>query len=105
MGAGPLDLFRRVLLPGALPALISGLKLGMAHSWRTLVAAEMLAALSHGLGYMIFAARSYMDVSTMFVGIVCLAVIGLLIEHAIFGTLESMTIGRWHSSGKVRGTR
>jgi NitT/TauT family transport system permease protein len=46
-----------------------------------------------------------MDVSTMFVGIVCLAVIGLLIEHAIFGTLESMTIGRWHSSGKVRGTR
>ncbi|MBN9280433.1 MAG: ABC transporter permease subunit, partial [Hyphomicrobium sp.] len=105
MGAGPLDLFRRVLLPGALPALISGLKLGMAHSWRTLVAAEMLAALSYGLGFMIFAARSYMDVSTMFVGIVCLAVIGLLIEHVIFGTLEKMTVARWHSSGKVRGTR
>jgi len=105
MGAGPMDLFRRVLLPGALPALISGLKLGMAHSWRTLVAAEMLAALSYGLGYMIFAARSYMDVSTMFVGIVCLAVIGLLIEHAIFGTLERMTVARWHSSGKVRGAR
>lgn len=105
MGAGPIDLFRCVLLPGALPALIAGLKLGMAHSWRTLVAAEMLAALSHGLGYMIFAARSYMDVSTMFVGIVCLAVIGLTIEHAIFGTLESKTIGRWHSTGKVRGAR
>ncbi len=105
MGAGPMDLFWRVLLPGALPALISGLKLGMAHSWRTLVAAEMLAALSYGLGYMIFSARSYMDVSTMFVGIVCLAVIGLLIEHVIFGTLERMTVARWHSSGKVRGTR
>lgn len=105
MGAGPKDLFRRVLLPGALPALISGLKLGMAHSWRTLVAAEMLAALSYGLGYMIFSARSYMDVSTMFVGIVCLAVIGLLIEHVIFGTLERMTVARWHSSGKVRGAR
>lgn len=101
MGAGPLDIFRRVLLPGALPALISGLKLGMAHSWRTLVAAEMLAALSHGLGYMIFAARSYMDVSTMFVGIVCLAIIGMLIEHAVFGPLESLTVRRWHSSGKV----
>lgn len=105
MGAGSIALFRRVLLPGALPALIAGLKLGMAHSWRTLVAAEMLAALSHGLGYMIFAARSYMDVSTMFVGIACLAVIGLIMEHAIFGTLESKTIGRWHSSGKVRGAR
>jgi NitT/TauT family transport system permease protein len=101
MGAGPADIFRRVLLPGSLPALISGLKLGMAHSWRTLVAAEMLAALSHGLGYMIFAARSYMDVSTMFVGIVCLAIIGMLIEHAVFGPLEALTVRRWHSTGKV----
>lgn len=101
MGAGPADIFRRVLLPGSLPALISGLKLGMAHSWRTLVAAEMLAALSHGLGYMIFAARSYMDVSTMFVGIVCLAIIGMLIEHAVFGPLESLTVRRWHRTGKV----
>ena len=101
MGAGPTDIFRRVLLPGSLPALISGLKLGMAHSWRTLVAAEMLAALSHGLGYMIFAARSYMDVSTMFVGIVCLAIIGMLIEHAVFGPLETLTVRRSHSTGKV----
>lgn len=105
MGATRLDVFRRVLLPGALPALMSGLKLGMAHSWRTLVAAEMLAALSHGLGFMIFAARSYMDVSTMFVGIVCLAVIGMLIEHAVFGPLEALTVRRWHATGKVGGRR
>lgn len=105
MGATPIDIFRRVLLPGALPALISGLKLGMAHSWRTLVAAEMLAALSHGLGYMIFAARSYMDVSTMFVGIVCLAIIGMLIEHAVFGPLEMLTVRRWHVAGKVGSPR
>ena len=105
MGATPIDIFRRVLLPGALPALISGLKLGMAHSWRTLVAAEMLAALSHGLGYMIFAARSYMDVSTMFVGIVCLAIIGMLIEHAVFGPLETLTVRRWHVAGKVGSPR
>jgi ABC-type nitrate/sulfonate/bicarbonate transport system permease component len=105
MGAGRLDIFRRVLLPGALPTLIAGLKLGMAHSWRTLVAAEMLAALSHGLGFMIFAARSYMDVSTMFVGIVCLAIIGLLIEHTVFGSLESVTIRRWYGTGKLRSGR
>jgi ABC-type nitrate/sulfonate/bicarbonate transport system permease component len=105
MGASRIDIFRRVLLPGALPALISGLKLGMAHSWRTLVAAEMLAALSHGLGYMIFAARSYMDVSTMFVGIVCLALIGMMIEHAVFGPLEAFTVRRWYGPGKVGGGR
>lgn len=105
MGAGWLDIFRRVLLPGALPTLISGLKLGMAHSWRTLVAAEMLAAITHGLGFMIFAARSYMDVSTMFVGIVCLALIGLLIERVVFGSLEAVTIRRWHSTGKLGSSR
>jgi len=105
MGASWLDVFRRVLLPGALPTLISGLKLGMAHSWRTLVAAEMLAALSHGLGFMIFAARSYMDVSSMFVGIVCLAVIGLLIERVVFGSLEAVTVRRWHGTGKLGSSR
>jgi ABC-type nitrate/sulfonate/bicarbonate transport system permease component len=105
MGAGRSDIFWRVLLPGALPTLISGLKLGMAHSWRTLVAAEMLAALAHGLGFMIFAARSYMDVSTMFVGIVCLAVIGLLIERLVFGSLEAVTIRRWHGTGKLGSNR
>lgn len=97
MGANRWDIFRRVLIPSALPALITGFKLGMAHSWRTLVAAEMLAALATGLGYMIFAARAYMDVATMFVGIVCLAAIGMLIEHILFGTLERATVRRWYA--------
>ena len=97
------DVFRRVLIPSSLPALITGFKLGMAHSWRTLVAAEMLAALATGLGYMIFAARSYMDVTTMFVGIVCLAIIGMLIEHILFGTLERATVRRWYALDQKRG--
>jgi NitT/TauT family transport system permease protein len=73
----------------------------MAHSWRTLVAAEMLAALGAGLGYMIFAARSYMDVTTMFVGIAFLAIIGMAIEYGLFGTLEKMTIRKWHGRSKM----
>ena len=105
MGASRLDIFRRVLLPGALPTLIAGLKLGMAHSWRTLVAAEMLAALTRGLGFMIFAARSYMDVTTMFVGIVSLAIIGLLIERVVFGSLEALTVRRWYGNGKIGSGR
>lgn len=105
MGAGFASIFFRVLLPASLPALMSGLKLGMAHSWRTLVAAEMLAALSAGLGYMIFAARSYMDVPTMFVGIVCLAVIGMLIEHLLFAPLENATTRKWEGAIHVGGRR
>jgi len=103
MGGTRRHVLLNVLLPGSLPALISGLKLGMAHSWRTLVAAEMLAALSAGLGYMIFAARSYMDVSTMFVGIALLALIGMAIEYGIFGVLEQNTIRKWHGSSRIGG--
>lgn len=105
MGGGRQDVLRRVLLPSTMPALITGFKLGMAHSWRTLVAAEMLAALASGLGYMIFAARAYVDVSTMFVGIVCLAVIGMLIEHVLFGTLERATVRRWYAGDAQTGAR
>lgn len=103
MGGNRRHIFRNVLLPASLPALISGLKLGMAHSWRTLVAAEMLAALGSGLGYMIFAARTYMDVATMFVGIACLAFIGMAIEYGVFGTLEKLTVRKWHGTSKVGG--
>ena len=103
MGGTHRHILLNVLLPACLVALISGLKLGMAHSWRTLVAAEMLAALSSGLGYMIFAARSYMDVSTMFVGIALLALIGMLIEYGLFGVLEKKTIRKWHATSKVGG--
>lgn len=103
MGGSRRDTFLNVLLPASLPALISGLKLGMAHSWRTLVAAEMLAALGAGLGYMIFAARTYMDVSTMFVGIACLALIGMVIEYGVFGVLERYTVRKWHGNSKLGG--
>jgi len=103
MGGTRRHVLLNVLLPSCMPALISGLKLGMAHSWRTLVAAEMLAALSAGLGYMIFAARSYMDVSTMFVGIALLALIGMAIEYGVFGVLEQRTVRKWHGASKVGG--
>jgi NitT/TauT family transport system permease protein len=103
MGAGFGSIFFRVLVPASLPTLMSGFKLGMAHSWRTLVAAEMLAALSSGLGYMIFSARAYMDVPTMFVGIAFLALIGLLIEHGVFGPLENATVRKWYGQSRIGG--
>lgn len=96
MGASRLHIFFRVLLPSSLPTLITGFKLGLAHSWRTLVAAEMLAAASFGLGYMIFAARAYADVPSMFVGIAMLAVLGFSIEHILFGAIERTTVRRWY---------
>jgi NitT/TauT family transport system permease protein len=96
MGATATDVFFKVLLPSSLPTVITGFKLGLAHSWRTLVAAEMLAAASFGLGYMIFAARAYADVASMFVGIAMLAVMGFMLEHILFGNIERATVRRWY---------
>lgn len=96
MGAGALDIFLKVLVPSCLPTLLTGFKLGLAHSWRTLVAAEMLAAAAYGLGYMIFAARAYADTASMFVGIAMLALVGILLERVLFGALERLTVRRWY---------
>ena len=100
MGAGPLRLLFGVLVPGAAVDTITGLRLGMAYAWRALVGAEMLAAASWGLGFMVFAARSFYDVSAMFLGLALIAVGGLLLDRLILRTLERRTIVRW---GMVEG--
>lgn len=102
MGANPREVFFKVLVPASLPALLTGFKLGLAHSWRTLVAAEMLAALSRGLGFMIFAARQYLDVHTMLMGIVILAALGFMFEHLLLGVVEQVTVRRWYGSSRER---
>jgi sulfonate transport system permease protein len=73
------EILRELILPGAAPSLIAGLRLGLSNSWRALVAAEMLAAFS-GLGYMIMAARSLVRMEEMFVGIVTIGLLGLFFD-------------------------
>ena len=57
MGADDRRLFVKVIVPGALPYILGGLRLGLAQAWRILVGIEMLAAVPWGLGWMIFGAR------------------------------------------------
>ncbi len=95
MGAGPMRRLLGVLVPGAAVDTITGLRLGMAYAWRALVGAEMLAASAWGLGYMVFAARAFYDVSAMFLGLALIAVGGLLLDRLILRTLEQRTIVRW----------
>ena len=59
MGARERQLFRMVVLPGALPWVLTGLRLGLARAWRVLVAVEMLTSVSVGLGWLIFGAREF----------------------------------------------
>lgn len=98
MGASRTTVFLKVLLPGAMPYIIAGQKLALGRAWRALVGTEMVVATGYGLGYLIFEARTFMDTETMYGGIAMIALLGLLIEKAIFGKIERVTVERWGMS-------
>lgn len=89
-----------VLLPGALPQIITGAKTSWAFGWRTVVAAELVfgvAGASGGLGWYISNARYYLQTPAMFAGLVTISVLGLLVE-ALFNAVETRTVVRWGMS-------
>jgi NitT/TauT family transport system permease protein len=95
MGADQRRLFVKVILPGALPYILTGLRLGLAQAWRILVGVEMLAAVPWGLGWLIFGAREFLATDVMLAGIVVIAVIGLVLEKFVFQRIEAFTVVRW----------
>ena len=98
LGAKPMDLIREVLLPGALPNIATGVRLGAGYAFRALIAAEMIAAQS-GLGFMIFEARQNQLTHRTIVGMIVMGVLWLSIERLYLRPLERATIERW---GMVR---
>jgi NitT/TauT family transport system permease protein len=99
MGADDRRMFRHVILPGALPYILTGLRLGLAQAWRILVAVEMLAAVPWGLGWMIFGAREFLNTDVMMAGIAVIAIIGLMLEKLVFQKIEDYTVVRWGMMG------
>jgi len=95
MGADDRRLFRKVVLPGALPYMFTGLRLGLAQAWRILVGVEILAAVPWGLGWMIFGAREFLNTDVMLAGIVAIGIIGFCLEKFVFERLERYTVVRW----------
>jgi NitT/TauT family transport system permease protein len=95
MGADQGRLFRHVILPGALPYILAGLRLGLAQAWRILVVVELLAAVPWGLGWLIFGAREFLNTDVMLAGIVVIGVIGLGLENLVFRRIEQLTVVRW----------
>jgi NitT/TauT family transport system permease protein len=95
MGAEGGKLFWHVIVPGALPYILTGLRLGLAQAWRILVAVEMLAAVQWGLGWLIFGAREFLNTDAMLAGIAVIGAIGLALEKLVFQKLENYTVVRW----------
>jgi len=88
----------QILVPAALPSILSGLKIGWAFAWRTLIAAELVFGASSGkggLGWFIFQNRNELYTDRVFAGLALVIIIGLLVESLGFHTLERLTVRRW----------
>lgn len=82
LGASRRDIFRWVILPAALPSIITGLRIGFALSFFVIVAAEFIAADS-GLGFLINDARTFFLVSNMLLGAAVIGAIGFVFNSAL----------------------
>ena len=88
----------QILVPAALPSILSGLKIGWAFAWRTLIAAELVFGASSGkggLGWYIFQSRNELYTDQVFAGLALVIIIGLLVETLGFHQLERVTVKRW----------
>jgi NitT/TauT family transport system permease protein len=88
----------RILLPAAFPSILTGLKIGWAFAWRTLIAAELVFGVSSGsggLGWYIFEQKNQLLIPNVFAGLLTVILFGLAVENLIFRTIERVTVRRW----------
>lgn len=95
MGTSRLQTILEVYIPWAAAYIFSGLKLGLARGWMTVIAVEFIAASNWGLGYMIWNATEYLQSDIVYGGILVMVIIFILIEKILIRNLEQKTIARW----------
>jgi NitT/TauT family transport system permease protein len=95
MGANEHALFWKVIIPGASPFIIAGLRQSFLRAWIAVIGAEMLAGSDWGLGWVIFDAKEFLDADVMMASLIVIGFIGFVTERLVFGSLERATIYRW----------
>ncbi len=94
MGSRRLRLYTRVILPAALPGILTGLKLGWTFAWRSLMAGELLYV-AGGLGQLLTLGRELGDMARVMSVMVVIVFLGLGFERVLFGSLEKRVRERW----------
>lgn len=94
MGASGVKKYMGVILPAALPSIVTGMKLGWSFAWRSLMAGEMLFV-SLGLGHLLMMGRELNDIDQVVAVMVVIVLVGLIVDRLLLGTLEKRIRERW----------
>jgi NitT/TauT family transport system permease protein len=94
----------KLLVPAAFPSILTGMKIGWAYAWRTLIAAELVFGGSvidtsgtnaGGLGWFVFANQMDLRIPYVFAGLFTVILVGVLVESFVFRAIETRTVIRW----------
>jgi NitT/TauT family transport system permease protein/taurine transport system permease protein len=94
MGGSRLAVIKDVYIPGAMPSIISGMRMSMGFGWRALIAAEMIGGDS-GLGFMSFSSAEVFQIEEVFLGVIIISLIFIATDKYLLAPLEKWTIHRW----------
>jgi NitT/TauT family transport system permease protein len=94
LGAKGIRIYSAVIFPAALPSIVTGMKMGWAFAWRSLMAGELLYTLP-GLGHLLNMGRELNDMSQVLAVIIVIVTIGLITDKLVFGAVEKRVRARW----------
>ena len=97
-GLGGFRYVSKILIPAAFPSILTGLKIGWAFAWRTLIASELVFGVSSGsggLGWFIYENKNELEIPSVFAGLLTVILIGLVVENLFFRTIEAHTVRKW----------
>ena len=97
-GLGGFTYVSKILIPAAFPSILTGLKIGWAFAWRTLIASELVFGVSSGsggLGWFIYENKNMLEIPNVFAGLLTVILIGLVVENLVFRTIENSTVRKW----------
>jgi taurine transport system permease protein len=94
LGGSRRRLATNVYLPGALPSILVGMRLGMGYGWRALIAAEMLVRRG-GLGDLIFGARPFGLIDRIMAGMIVIGTLYIIVDRLLIQPIEDLSVARW----------
>ena len=95
LGASPRQIFRKVILPAALPAILTGMRVGLGISWMVIIAAEMLPGSDSGIGYLIMYSYELAEMQILVASMVVIGLIGLILNKGL--QLISDRVSYWQA--------